>query len=329
MSLHRKDGIIYTFPDEESVRSYTPQASKGLSREARYAVFSQLPDLSEKDVWDSALIRCVTHDLHDRLMPMCGENLFSLCQRDPARFIYGKLNLTREFHAAHPGVRPMPEGLYNHALQPLRDLARQNPSLSVRKRLISFRGRWLYSGRSVKKYAHMMRITAIRATKEACTALKLPEDQVLILDKGRSKLLYPSWLHMLQDTVLGYSPPGVGYRCMRDWEVLCAGAVLLLDPMMASAGLVIPDLEDGVNCLYMPEDRAQGLRDILKDRARLEAIAAYGFQQAQDCFLHSRIQLHERYTRVFLLDGEARIESYRDLLVHEDRLGLTVPALET
>jgi hypothetical protein len=144
----------------------------------------------------------------------------------------------------------------------------------------------------------------------------------------RAKIHYPRILpnkfgEIIRHSKLSYSFKGLGHRCRREWEVLLTGACLVLDQKLKDDGVPVCDFEPGEHFLWNDEDNlADFLKRTLKDKERLASISQAGYDLAQECFVQNRLSLDERYFRAYLLDQDAHIRSYRDLLDIEERLGL-------
>lgn len=151
--------------------------------------------------------------------------------------------------------------------------------------------------------------------REICADMNIPSQ---FGGKGGRKQYFDT----LCDSKVGFSWKGVGYRCRREWEILLSGACLILDYIIEQDHFLIPDLEPNIHFMYQ-ENRDDFLQELLTDKNKLRQIASNGRQFAQQVLFDHDLSLEERWLRAYLLNQKAKILSYSDLCIEEQKMALT------
>lgn len=319
------------FPDEASVRAYLPRLQRGALRgDERYMIVGpySVPPLS---LADSRLERAISYDFMDCSETSCHPPEMShrlaiaeLGHGAPQRFLRAQLNLPEVDYHARPWTRPLPEQAWPEQIRAARSSSSRGVRLRDRPLSLTFRGRWSYQGKG-----NCTRHTVLDDVVEVVRRLRLPPDRHHLVAqmhnrKSDSPNPYVDYRTLLQNSFLCFSPPGLGWRCMRDWEIRLCDSVVVLDYTLLEAGIVTTDFCVGTDCVALSRDREGSLRGLLSHPDDLEPVRQAGWELAQTYIVRPRLTPQERYLRVYLLDGSVHIRSWADLLEQEDRLGLEV-----
>lgn len=128
------------------------------------------------------------------------------------------------------------------------------------------------------------------------------------------------YMNYLNDSKICPSLKGLGYRCRREWEIMMTNSICLID-WEAKENVDITDLEPD-HFLWMKRDIQSQLEWCMDHLADLDSMRMAAYDRALECYVFHRLNLEERFIRLFLLRPQSIIGGYGDLLAAEKDLEL-------
>jgi hypothetical protein len=131
-----------------------------------------------------------------------------------------------------------------------------------------------------------------------------------------------TYMATLNNTKMCHSLKGGGYRSRRDWEIMLANSVCLIDWLTQKDNVVIVDMEPEKHFLWIDKDMRSQLEWCMNNLDKLNEMRMAAYNRALECFIYGKLNLEERFIRLFLLKPQAVVNKYEDLVRQENELSL-------
>lgn len=129
------------------------------------------------------------------------------------------------------------------------------------------------------------------------------------------------YMNFLNDSKICPSIKGLGYRCHREWEIMLANSICLID-WETQDNVAMVDMNWEEHFLWMDRDMKSQLEWCMDNIRKLDNMRMVAYDLALECYVKRRLNLEERFIRLFLLRPKSVVEDYDDLLTAESDMGL-------
>ncbi len=299
----------------EDVIRFSPKLSNEYDSTAPYCVFRKkafvLENLNAKDGLPPILKEDHNHEAIVFVDSADKERIQSYFIQHAKRHAYLKVNLLKTDlkkyadcnlhpHAITPGARAVCAWLKNQNWCRPRSLASKTYD-------VCFVGAMRSRGRAIRRKTYELLQTA--TDKLGLKGLFIGID----VSEGK-------YMNYLNDSKICPSLKGLGYRCRREWEIMLTNSICLID-WETRDNVSIVDLEPE-HFVWMERDIQSQLEWCMDNLIELDSMRLAAYDRALECYVSRRLNLEERFIRLFLLKPKSIIGNYEDLLAAESDLNL-------
>jgi hypothetical protein len=307
--LGKHPGFLY-FKDEAAVRGFMPEVHATFPRGPGYVAVCKLGMRMVPDEYWARLLRdtearVLFTDIYDG--SIVRPHLLEHCCE---RHVYLKANLSRR--SLGGTSVDVAQQTYNLWVFPQFPVPRVHyawlanpppvPKDGPRELDVFFIGN-MNAAEPKRRYRHR-RVNELR---EACKRLGLR------FRISNAALRPRGYLRGMGRALLCYSPPGSGFRCRREWEVMAAGSGLLLDAINEREQVQIADFRAEDHYCTLDRNIVPCLERLLSAPEGLVEMARRGYLHFRRAFVDHELSLTERWVRMYLLNTRAALTSLDDL----------------